>query len=128
MVAAPELILAAVQSLEISKLQADLYLTFAMFLVPEIDLDAVSLPSPDAFAVVAELEPLLVVRLHDHLQDLPRQAPSTFLLTCVFQQLVYVSPSCVVQLDPDLAGVVTQHQAHELGVVSQLLLFHLLSL
>jgi len=36
MVAAPELILAAVQSLAISQLQADLYLTFAMFLVPEI--------------------------------------------------------------------------------------------
>ena len=36
MVAAPHLILAAVESLEISQLQADLYLTFAMFLVPEI--------------------------------------------------------------------------------------------
>ena len=36
MVAAPELIFAAVRSLEISQLQADLYLTFAMFLVPEI--------------------------------------------------------------------------------------------
>ncbi len=36
MVAAPDLILAAVQSLEISQLQADTYLTFAMFLVPQI--------------------------------------------------------------------------------------------
>ncbi len=48
MVAAPHLILAAVRSLEISQLQADLYLTFAMFLVPELLPIEFRVPSDEA--------------------------------------------------------------------------------